>query len=754
MLTTLRRIIQAVNATRNLGQVLHIIVTRVKQDIGVDVCSVYLMDHNQKQAVLAATDGLNPDSVGRVRMSLQEGLVGWVSRREEPVNLDDAQANPQYRYFPETGEEQFHSFLGVPIVHHRKVLGVLVVQRHEAQRFAEDEEAFLVTIAAQLAGAIAHAEASGGVTGPAGELIHHSGPIEGLVGAPGVAIGTVVVVYPGADLNAIPERHVEDGKVEKTVFLRAVEQVRMDIKAMIERLADTVSVGDRALFEAYLMMLDSDVMVENTLNRIRAGDSASWALRTTINEHARVFEGMDDTYLRERSEDVRDLGRRILIHIQHGPRTVFKYPANTVLVGEAITASMLAEVPKGHLVGVVCASGSTTSHVAILARALNVPAVMGAEDVPVDEIDGKEIVVDGYQGLIYIAPAVTVRDEYQRLAQQEVELSDQLQGLHDQPAVTTDGVEIPLLANAGLVAELVPLQSSGAYGIGLYRTEFPFMIRERFPSEEEQRRIYRETLQSFAPLPVTIRTLDVGGDKVLPYFPIVEDNPFLGWRGIRVTLDHPEIFLVQLRAMLRANAGLHNMKILFPMISTTMELEEALRLLRRAHHELIDTDSNVSMPEVGVMIEVPSAVYQASNLARRVDFLSIGSNDLTQYLLAVDRNNARVGNLYDALHPAVLMAMVQVVEGAREHHKPVAVCGEMACDPAAVILLLGMGIDSLSMSVASIPRIKWVVRSFSRAFARELLQLALEFENPYHIRRMLNAALEEAGLGGLVRAGR
>ena len=379
---------------------------------------------------------------------------------------------------------------------------------------------------------------------------------------------------------------------------------------------------------------------------------------------------------------------------------------------------------------------------------------MGLDDLPVGQIDGKEIIVDGYRGLVYVSPSKPVRKEYRRLEREEAELSAELKGLQDQPSVTLDGINVPLYVNTGLIADSLSAQSSGAQGIGLYRTEFPFLVRERFPTEEEQRRTYRKILKSFAPKPVTMRTLDVGGDKLLPYFPIVEDNPFLGWRGLRITLDHPEIFLVQLRAMLRANAGLGNMNVLFPMVSTVTEVDEAMRLLRRAHHELLDADETISMPKVGVLIEVPSAVYQVEKLAQRVDYLSIGTNDLTQYLLAVDRNNARVANLYDALQPSVLYAIMQVVRGARKYNKPVHVCGEMAGDPVSVILLIGMGIDSLSMSIASIPKVKWVIRSFSQERARELLTQALELDDAYSIRQLLNSSLDEVGLGGLVRAGK
>jgi phosphotransferase system enzyme I (PtsP) len=755
MLDTLRRIVQEVTAAKDLEQALQVIVTRVKKSMEVDVCSVYLRDRESGQNVLMATDGLNPQSVGHIRIDDSAGLIGLVAEREEPLNLADAPEHPRFLYFPESGEERYHSFLGVPIVHHRQLMGVLVVQRHAKRAFREDKVTFLITIAAQLAGAIAHAEASGGISGLAQAGVARSAaPLPGQPGSPGVAIGTAVVSYVLEDLSKVPDRAVEDVKAEIALFRGAVRGVRKDIQSMLERMQSILPPEDRALFDAYLLMLDSHGLTGDVIERIKAGNWAAGALRACIDDHVRAFDAMEDSYLRERAEDVRDLGRRIFSRLaQNEPKGPVKYPRRTILVGEEITASMLAEVPVKSLAGVVSVRGSRTSHVAILARAMGLPAVMGVDDLPVNRVDGRHMVVDGYSGRIYIDPPADLLNDFKRLAREEAELTKELREMSGLPSVTPDGVKVPLYVNTGLLADIRPSLKSGAEGIGLYRTEYPFIIRDRFPGEAEQYQIYREVLESFAPAPVTLRTLDVGGDKALPYFPIREDNPFLGWRGIRITLDHPEIFMVQLRAMLRANIGLNNAQILLPMINSVSEVEDSLRLLKRAYNELQERGEKVSMPPVGVMIEVPSAVFQVRELARRVDFLSVGTNDLTQYLLAVDRNNARVAELYDSLHPAVLRALVQIAEGARAEHIPVSVCGEMAGDPAAAVLLLGMGINILSTSVGNLPRIKWVIRSFTRDQARALLQEALQLEHARRVREFMNTSLEMAGLGGLVRAG-
>jgi phosphotransferase system enzyme I (PtsP) len=384
---------------------------------------------------------------------------------------------------------------------------------------------------------------------------------------------------------------------------------------------------------------------------------------------------------------------------------------------------------------------------------MGVPAVMGVSDLPVGRVEGRELVVDGYRGRIYVSPGPAVRAEYQRLADDDQALTIELSTLRDLPAETTDGYQIPLFLNTGLVSESRPLGIEESAGGGLYRTELPFIVRDAFPSEAAQMANYRRVLELFAPRPVTIRTLDIGGDKPLPYFPVNEANPFLGWRGIRITLDHPEIFLTQVRAVLRAAIGLDNLQVLLPMISTVAELDEALLLVQRAHDELAEEGYPVRMPPVGVMIEVPAAVYQAEALARRVDFLSVGTNDLTQYLLAVDRNNPHVAKLYDELHPAVLRALMQVLVGARVHGREVSVCGEMAGDPLAAVLLIGMGVHSLSMGASSLLRIKRVIRSISRARAREVLKVALQCEDADAVRRLLLDTLEALGLAPLVRPG-
>ncbi|MCG8054790.1 MAG: phosphoenolpyruvate--protein phosphotransferase [Candidatus Thiodiazotropha endolucinida] len=753
MLETLHRIVKEVNAASDLEQALAIIVQDVKQAIQADVCSVYLTDFERRDHVLKATDGLLPEAVDKVRLPYHRGLIGLVCERAEPVNLADAPNHKRYLFTHETGETSYKGFLGVPIIQNRKVLGVLVARQIEQRSFEDNEVTFLFTLAAQLAGAITHAQAYGNLDTQS-DLAPPKRFLQGQPGSPGVALGTAVVVYPPADLEAVPDRPAKDPDEEEDAFRTAVAAVVQDLMAIEDRFEDSLPAEDRALFDAWLMMLGSDSLIGNTVRRIQQGSWAPGALRETFQEHARIFEAMEDVYLRERASDVLDLGRRILMHLQQKVSTLDEYPENTILVGEEVSAMQLAEVPRERLAGVVSASGASFSHVAILARALEVPAVMGMSNLPVSRMEGHFLILEGYLGRIYVSPAPSVIQEYRRLASEDQALYQELQADKDLPCETTDGTRIPLYLNTGLLSELSNQGMADSEGVGLYRTELPFMIRDSFPGESVQVANYRKVLKMFHPRPVIIRTLDIGGDKPLPYFPVEESNPFLGWRGIRISLDHPEIFITQVRAILRAAIDLNNLRLLLPMISHVQEVDDAMLLIQRAHDELLEEGYQVKMPQVGVMIEVPAAVYQVEALAQRIDFLSVGTNDLTQYLLAVDRNNAHVAEIYNDLHPAVLRALIQIVNGAARYGKEVSVCGELAGNPAAAVLLLGMGVNSLSMNGGSLLRVKWVLRSFSHSRARQLLQTALRCEQAGEITNLLSNALEEMGLGGLMRAGR
>jgi phosphotransferase system enzyme I (PtsP) len=751
MLDVLRRLVLEVAAAGDVHDALLLIVRRVKEAMGVDACSVYLREEPGGDYVLMATDGLTQSAVGQVRLKPDQGIVSFAGERQELVNLEDAATHPRYRFSPRTGEQQYAALLAAPILHYRRTVGVLVVRQRKCRSFNEDEEALLVTVAAQLASVINEAR-----TGPRAIGLTAGGGatawlVQGIAGAPGVGIGTVVLPCPLADFSSVPDRRGSDPAAEERSLREAVAAVKAELAAGRGRVAARVPADVYRLFEVYDAFLADGRLLTATVERIHEGSWAPAALRDTVLELARAFEAMDDAYLRARAEDVRAVGRRILMRLQTAEGERREYPPRGVLLGEEVSIARIAEVPSGQLAGIASVHGSALSHTAIMAQALGIPAVMGLGDLELGRLEGCEVVVDGYLGRIAVEPPPAVRAEYEHLIREDQALTAALRALRDVPAETTDGVRVRLYANTGLLTDVVPALQSGAEGIGLHRTELPFIVRASFPPEEEQYRIYRRLLDAFAPRPVTLRTLDIGGDKALPYFPIAEDNPMLGWRGIRVTLDHPEIFLAQLRAMLRANVDQGNLQVMFPMVTRVDELEQALTLLDRARSELEAEGLPVPRPATGVMIEVPSAVHWAHALARRADFLSIGTNDLTQYLLAVDRNNPRVAALYDHLDPSVLSAVQTVIERAHACGKPVSVCGQLAGEPAGAVLLIAMGVDSLSTSSASLPRVKWIVRSVSRERALALLGQALAMDNGGAVRRLLNNALIEAGLGSLIR---
>jgi len=746
MLSSLRTIVQEVNGARSLSEVLAIIVKEVRDAMSAGVCSVYLFDESDQNYVLMATEGLRQESIGKVRMAMREGLVGLVAAKEEPLNLQDADQHPNFAYFEETGEAPFHSFLGVPIIHHRKVLGVLVLQQETRRRFASEEEAFVVTVCAQLSGAIAHAEATGALRqlASAGRGKSKEAVFPGIPSSSGVGIGRVVLVTSSSDLKMVPERLTDNPSAEVKLFREALKATKRDMRNLGNGLSGKLSAEEFALFEVYIRLLDDRVLINEVISAIKLGQAAPSAWSTVILKHVRTFQKMDDPYLRERAADVNDLGVRVLGYLQAKDKDRAPMPRRIVLVGEDLSATALADIPVHRLVGIISLKGSSNSHMAIVGRALGIPTVMGAINLPWVELEDQELIVDGSTGDVISRATRSVRRHYVQRQREEKLFNKDLEKLRDIPCHTPDGIRFSLWVNTGLRQDTARSLKSGAEAVGLFRTEIPFLMRTSFPTEDEQIEIYREQLSDFAPRPVTMRTLDIGGDKDLPYFPIEEENPFLGWRGIRISLDHPEIFLVQIRAMLRASEGINNLRIMLPMISNVPELDRALQLIERAYQELTQEEGyTIKRPLIGAMIEVPAAVYQVKEIGRRVDFMSVGTNDLTQYLLAVDRNNPRVADLYHTLHPSVLRALKQIYDQASSVNCQLSICGEMAGDPLSTVILLGLGYETFSMSASSLLRVKSILLNVSRKDAKLLSKKALKMSSSKEIITFLAQSLNQ-----------
>lgn len=759
MLTKLKEIVQEISQIPVLEEALACVAQRLVEVMQIDCCSVYLADYQEQYFRLVATDGLSADAVGRVTIGFSEGLIGLIGQREEPINVADAQAHPRFKHYPEVKEESYHAFLGTPIIHQRRVLGVISVQQKQRRKFSEQDEALLVTLAVQMALEIANAEARGVLQFSDSDVkTHKQRSIWGIPGSPGLAIGEGVVPSARAHLRDYVLRKSKNVKLEVKEYRAAVVATKRDIAELNERIEGSVPEDVATIFQMYDLLLDANSLGHEVEDKIKDGWDAASALKIVSEDYQQRFSRMSDPYMRERAIDVADLSNRVFLHLVAEQTEFEKVADEVILVADVVSAAMLAEYPAGSLKGIVSLKGATNSHTAILARAMGIPAVMGISDVPLSLFGGRQLILDGYVGEIKVNPDEGTFAHYKLLVEEEQELEQTIAGYADIEAKTQDGCNIELLINAGLSVELDANYLASGDGVGLYRTEIPFMQRERFPSEQEQVELYRQMLTAYPDKTVTMRTLDVGGDKPLPYLNYKEDNPFLGWRGIRVTLDHPEIFIVQVRAMLRASIGYSNLQIMLPMITSLSEVREAKRLISQAYYEVnedaVKNGQVLNRPKVGIMLEVPAIIYQLPEAASLVDFFSIGSNDLTQYLLAVDRNNARVSSLYSSYHPSVLRVLVQIVETVSSLGKPITLCGEMASDAGGIVLLLAMGYRKLSVNGQNLAKAKWVISHMKLARAEQLLADVLLKTDPEEVQELLNLELENMGLGGLVRAGK
>lgn len=746
MLTTLRQIVESVTTSTSLSQAMISLVGQIRVAMHVDCCSVYLAEEPRQRYRLAATDGLSQDAVGKATIPFSEGLVGLVGRKEELINLANAPAHPNFKYLPEVGEDEFKTFLGVPIMHQRKVLGVLVVQQAISRQFNEFDESFLVTLASQLAVRIANAQLKGLVNTPTN--LHRV--IKGLAVSSGMTIAKAWVWQPKMDLSQVNLKHSDETELQVELLNQAILQVQMDLDSLALRFEDAVTADSKSIFDIYQHLLADPAFISKIEDAIITEHwNAASAVRTVSEQLISQFSAMSDPYLRERALDIRDVAQRLLSCLAHSYNEQFNFDSPIILLAEEVTATLLAEIPRHLLAGVISTRGAVNSHAAILARTLDVPAVMGV-DLPFEELDGQPLILDGNNGDVIIQPSSAVLFEYEQLIQQSREFDALVQQEAEPSAVTQDGVPVSVLLNAGLSLDIDSALLDCSDGVGLYRTEIPFMLQDGFPSEHEQSNRYRGILTQYSSRQVCMRTLDIGGDKPLPYFPIAEDNPFLGWRGIRITLDHPELFIVQLKAMLRASEGIDNLAIMLPMIASIDEVKAARKLLDQAWLEISEElklrGSSIRYPALGVMIEVPAAIYLLPELAELVDFWSVGTNDLTQYLLAVDRNNARVAQMYDGLHPAVFRSLYQIQQTASEYAKSVSVCGELAGDSVGVIALLAMGYRRFSMNLNSVAKIKYLLRRVNTKELQPLLKMALKLSDASQVRALFAQYLAEKGL--------
>jgi len=749
------------------------IVDTIAEHMSMEVASIYLYDPDARELTLWATHGLDSASVGNVKMSVDEGLTGIVAQKMEPVMAVDALAHPRYKYFPETGEERYHSFLGVPVVERGRLLGVLIVQTSRRRRFTPAEVRLFRAIAIPVAGLLAQVQLRARLESQEQErlsaqqrldeavnlLARYEGPkrlpstakshvrLAGFSAAPGFGIGRAHMMKPEVSFANIVRERKGPAKRERARARLAVRNAIHELQATKQRIQETVPEVDAAVFDAQRMMLEDETLIGRIDALIEEGISAEAALERTVAELTSSFEKLDDGYFKDRALDIRDIGQRVLRHMLGVGEQRRSFKSAVVMVATDVALSDLAMVEHENLRGVVLASGGVTSHASILAKSLEIPTVVGADHAGEVIHEGDHLIVDGNAGVVYVNPPIEVVREYERLEREYRAFNRDLERLRDMPAETLDGYQVTISANIALLADVNLALLHGADGVGLYRTELPFLSHRDFLSEDEQFDLYRRLVLGMEGRPVTIRTLDLGADKYPRYLNMPrEENPFLGWRSIRISLEMPNVFRPQLRAILRASA-LGPVRVMFPMISSLDEIRQVKWLLAEAKHELtaagVAFDPNM---QVGMMLEVPAAVYLAPNFAEEVDFFSIGTNDLIQYILAVDRSNRKVGPLYEPLHPAVLQCIANAIAAAKRAGKRVSICGEMAADPTCTLVLVGLGLDDLSAGPFFIPAIKRLIRAVRFEDVQSLADEVLRLSTVTEVKGCIFETIRELGL--------
>jgi phosphotransferase system, enzyme I, PtsP len=772
-LRTLEDISALILHSHDLQETLDNIVNLVAKRMSSDVCSIYLLEDDGETLRLQATRGLSKSSVGRITMKTSEGLTGLVVEQKGVVNIEDAPSHPRYKYFRETREEKFHSFLGIPLFERKAPVGVIVVQTREKRAFTPAEISTISTIAYQISSIVINAKLLDSIRKKEEERSFFEKELEkmraggtkeektagarkkgktpvmlvGAAASSGFCWGKVYLLNQRISRNGSGFMEVMPAGEERKRFLLALEKAKIQTIYMEKRVAQLLSKEDAAIFHTHLMILEDRGFSGKVIELIDSDYGAVRAVQEVVDHYVLAFSNMEDPYLRQRSADMEDIGRRIIDSLDGSDRQRTKLREKRIIVAEDILPSDMATLDHEKILGIITEKGDVNSHASIMAKSLGIPAVLGIEGLLKKIGPRDEVIIDGTSGHIYVNPDERVRVEYERLQRDYSLKRLELDGLRDLPAVTTDGFRVHLRANIGLLSDVKVALANGAEGVGLYRTEFPYMTRKSFPDRHDQFQLYRRILEGFGPLPVSIRTLDIGGDKGLPYFAYPkEDNPFMGWRSIRVSLERKDIFVEQLAAVLMAS--IHGRaSLMFPMVSGVDEIRAIKNIMEEVKGELTK-EGHPFNPDMrfGIMVELPAAVLTADILIREVDYFSIGTNDLIQYTLAADRNNPKVKKYYDSFHPAVLHSIKRVADVANRAGKQVSICGEMAADPMSAVVLLGMGISDFSLSAPLIPLVKQTILKISRTSAAEIAERVLTMVSSGEIRGYLEGVRGKLGI--------
>ncbi len=739
-LSNVAQIIQKSNPSEN--PLAHIVAI-VRQQLKVDVCSLYILEN--KRLILVASDGLAPCSIGKVRMGVNEGLTGLAVESLAPVIVNNASEHPRFKYFPETGEERFHSFAAVPLMDREHLVGVLTIQTVEARDFSESEVDLLNLFAFQLGSVIKNLVSLEEILQEDRVAQKPTAQLKGLAIAPGFGIGPAVFLLHGANSLLIPPdpKAPSSPKIEWIAVQTAIDKAVDELKRIEKKFQKKFSKAESDIFYSHRMILADKTFLKKLKTVTDRGGSAIESVQEIFGSYIHEFEKMEDSHFRERAADLHDLQQRILEKLTGGSLRK-KNKARGILIADTLGPSDVAHLDPENVQAVLTERGGPTSHAAIIARSLGIPAVMGIPNLSQKIQSGDIVIVDGNLGFVYVNPEPVILREYERVQEKYANRIICLQKSPDAPAVTRGDRRIFVEANVGLFSGLQKIRQYGADGVGLYRTEFPFMVRKKLLTEEEQFELYKKVIAEMQGLPVTFRLLDAGGDKPVEALGLTgshEANPFLGYRSIRLSLSQPHILKVQLRALLRASV-LGPIRILIPMISGIEEIRAVKQIFEDMKGELdrkkIPYDPAIP---IGILIEVPSAVWLSHFLIRECDFFSIGTNDLIQYTLAVDRNNERVAPFFEPLHPAVLSAIGHVARIGSEHGKRVTICGEIAGDPFLTPLLVALGVSGLSMIPASIPAVKTVIRDMEdgrlavlakQCLAASTIDEVKSFLDPFH----------------------
>lgn len=701
------------------------ITVMITHHMACEVCSIYLYYEHQNELVLKATTGLNPDSVGKVKLKVGEGLTGQAFQEKRPLCEGHAMANPHFRLFPGIGEEHLESFLAVPILHGQVEIGVMVIQGQKRDYFSNEDIQILRAITSQLATTIETARlliTLNTQKQKKPQLMADLKFIKGRSGSQGVALAEAIIL----DELITDVEHL--AKLSKTLaeedFHRAVEETEQQLQQLQKHIETELYDVSGLIFTAQILMLKDKGFLDAIEMAIRQGNNPPQAVAKVVGEYVRKFSTIQDSYLRDKIYDIKDVGRRLLENMT-GLSHHHSDLESCIVIARELLPSDTIKLFSQKVRGIILLSGGVTSHVSILSRSLGIPLVVVDEPGLLSLPEKTKVLLDGVMGYVHINPS---GDTIQKIFEREdlhKDLDQLKKNLQSKPS-TKDGVPVRLMANINLLGDLKAATEFKADGIGLYRSEFPFLIRSSFPSEEEQYRIYRRLIEGMPGKEVTLRTLDLGGDKILSYFDYGhEENPFLGLRSIRFSLKYKDIFITQIRAILRAGYGA-NMRMMFPMISSVDEFQQARGVLQECIYDLEKEKQKIGYPKVGAMVELPSTIEIINELAEEVDFFSIGTNDLVQYLLAVDRTNEKVANLYLPQHPAVLRALKKIVDAALKYGKDVSICGDLAADPKFLPFLLGIGLRTFSLDARYLSKMHkslcGIVLSQAQQQAGELLK--------------------------------